>query len=237
MGCFIKLALARFLADALLLVQRLARRIVASRRLLLWLTASWAVAVAVPAVLLYPEHGLDRPALLVLLGLAPLGALLGAATAQPWMALAAGLAGLMPPLVACPALHQQPASRPFSSLLLALVLLIACDAAARQGRGEAGRLRWLVRWPQHLRGRWLAGLGLLWLALAWLPTPDGWSMAEGTRAVRIAGAAAVWSLVAGSAEKPWRHRVFPSAPSLIGRRLAWLALLGGLLLAWRSTGS
>lgn len=216
-------------------LRRLGRRLLASRRLLLWLTASWAVAVAVPAALLYPEYGLDRPALQVLLVLAPLASLLATATDQPWMALAAGLAGLLPPLVACPALHQQPASRPFSSLLLAVLLLIACDAAARQVRGEAGRLRWLVRWPDHVRSLWLAGLGLLWLALAWLPTPAGWEMAEGSRAVRIAGAAAVWSLVAAGAEKPWRHRLLLSAQSLLGRRLAWLALFGGLLLAWRAS--
>lgn len=235
MGCFIKLAIRQFLTDTLAPLQRLGRRLIESRRLLLWLTASWAVTVAAPAALLYPEHGLDRPALQILLILAPLGSLLAAATGQPWMALAAGLAGLLPPLVACPALHQQPASRPFSSLLLAVLLLIACDAAARQVRGEAGRLRRLVRWPDHPRSRWLAGLGLLWLTLAWLPTPAGWQMAEATRAVRLAGAAAVWSLVAGSAEKPWKDKILPTAQSLLGRRLAWLTLFGGLLIAWRAS--
>lgn len=208
---------------------------IATKRLLLWLAASWAVVVAVPAALLYPEQGLDRPELLLLLVLAPLGSMVGAATGQPWIALAAGLAGLLPPLVACPALHQQPASRPFSSLLLATLLVIACDAAARQVRGDAGRLRRLVRWPEHARGRWLAGLGLVWLVLAWLPTPQGWEMSEGTRAVRLAGAAAVWSLVASSAEKPWRHRQLLTSQSLLSRRLAWVALFGGLLAAWRAS--
>lgn len=215
-------------------LRRLGQAVHTSRRLLAWLLACWAVAVAVPAALLYPDHGLDRPALQVLLALAPLGALAGAATAQPWVALAAGLAGLLPPLVACPALHQQPPARPLSSLLLALLLVIACDAAARQFRGDTGRLRLLLRWPEWPRGRWLAALGALWLVIAWLPTQAGWQLPEGQRALRVVGAAAAWSLLAAGGEKPWQNKLLLPWRPLLLRRAAWLLLIGALLWAWRS---
>lgn len=203
-------------------------------RLVGWLWAAWAVAVAVPALLLYPDHGLERPTVQVLLLLAPIGALLGAATAQPWVALAAGLAGLLPPLIACPPLHQQPPDRPLSSLLLALLLVIACDAAARQVRGDTGRLRLLLRWPEWPRGRWLAALGGLWMAIAWLPTHAGWQLPEGQRAVRVLGAAVAWSLLAAGGDNPLKINIVLPLRALLVRRLVWLLLIGALLWAWRS---
>lgn len=228
-------ATLKLLAGPWSLALRAWRAVVASRRMVAWLWACWAVAVAAPAALLYPEHGLHRPELQVLLLLAPLGALIGAATGQPWVALAAGLAGLLPPLVACPALHQQPPARPLSSLLLALLLVIAGDAAARQVRGDTGRLRLLLRWPEWSRGRWLAGLGIAWLVIAWLPSADGWQLAEGPRAVRVVGAAAAWSLLAATGDRPLRLRPSLALRPLLLRRAAWLLLIGALLWAWRAT--
>ncbi len=215
-------------------LQRHGRAVRSGWRLIAWLWAAWAVAVAVPALLLYPDHGLERPTVQLLLFLAPVGALLGAATAQPWVALAAGLAGLLPPLIACPALHNQPPERPLSSLLLALLLVIACDAAARQVRGDTGRLRLLLRWPEWSRGRWLAALGALWMAIAWLPTHAGWQLPEGQRAVRVLGAAAAWSLLAAGGDNPLKVNIVLPLRALLVRRLVWLLLIGALLWAWRS---
>lgn len=215
-------------------LRRLGRALADGRRLSAWLLACWAVAVAVPAALLYPDHGLDRPALWLLLALSPLGALAGAATAQPWVALAAGLAGLLPPLLACPALHQQPPARPLSSLLLALLLVIACDAAARQVRGDTGRLRLLLRWPEWPRGRWLATLGALWLLIAWGPSAASWQWPEGQRALRVVGAAAAWSLLAAGPENPAARLAQLPTRLLLARRAGWLVLLGALLWAWRA---
>lgn len=206
------------------------RRLAALRWLLLWLALAWGLAVALPMALNYPEHGLDRPAVLWLGAAGPLGALVAGLTARPWSVLAAWLLGALPPLVACPPLLEASADKPWTSLLLALALLGAVDAALRLETDGAADLPRFLGLPASLRWQVLAGLGAVWLGLAWWWHPPDVPLADSARAVRVAGVALCWSLVAGvpiagaSPAPPWR--------AMLLRRGAWLLLLGGLLRLW-----
>lgn len=207
------------------------------RRLLGWLLAVWALAICLPAALLWPEHGTDRPALWILAGLAPLGALVGAGMRQPWLAVAAALAGCVPPLVGCPALWREPATRPWTALLLAAALLGAQDAALRTELARtsvqppAGLRAWL-RWPTAPRLRILAVMGPLWLTLGWWGLPGHVIADEASRSVRVAAVAACWSLLTWPPQlaRPAPQR--PVAGHLL-RRGAWLLILGLMLWLWR----
>jgi hypothetical protein len=206
------------------------RRLVDARWLLLWLIAAWALAVGLPMATNYPEHGLDRQAVLALGALGPVGALVAAWVARPWSVLAAGLLGLVPPLVACPPLLEAGAERPWTSLLLAVTLLAAVDAALRLESAKTADLIRFFTLPASQRWRWLAALGALWLLLAWWGQPGRPLLPESGRAVRVAGVALCWSLVAGvpmvgaTPASSWR--------ALLLRRGAWLLLVGGLLRLW-----
>lgn len=214
----------------------MARRCRSQFAVLAWLLALWALAVAVPAASLWPEHGLNRPVLWLLLVAAPVGALVAATSGKAWTTLCTGLVGCVPPLVACPALARPPADQPWSGLWVALAALAAIDAALAHDP-QAVPLRRLLKWPQRGRDQILAVLGVAWLALAWFgpaATATTGSLASG-RALRVGGAAVCWSLVAGASAGRTDHP--NAAGGLLGltlRRGGWLALIGGLLWAWQS---
>ena len=209
-------------------------------RVLGWGFALWLAAVAVPMIFLFPEAGLDQRVCQVLAAIAPVAMLLTALSGEATAVLGAGLGGLLPILIACPAL-QGPRTTGAAQGLLIAVLILGLFAVAWNHAGlrdfPGGALRRLARWPTGRTDRLVRVLGLLWLALAW--QPPGGDDAEAQRAVRVAGVAVCWVAV----------RLVPLAgppPSDIGRdrwplraarRLVWLALLGGLYWLWRrSTG-
>ena len=121
-------------------------------------------------------------------------------------------------------------------MVLAGLLLGALDAATAH-TAPPGLVRNLVRWPARARDRWLLALGVLWLAIAWFgaaPPAQGHAP-EALRALRVAGAALAWSLVAGArlAASP-AQRSGDTLQAIALRRSAWLALFGGLLWLWKA---
>ncbi len=203
--------------------------------LAVWLVGVWAVAVALPFAALWPDQGLDRPVVQALVAIGPAAALWGALFASPWHTLAASLVGSALPLVSSPALWATPAVRPWAGLLLAALVLGALDAATAHA-APPGLLRQLLRRVERGRDRWLVALGLLWLAASWLgrDAVAAEPAVEWQRGARVATAALGWSMVAGLRIATPAAVASESLPALAARRLAWIALFGGLLALWRA---
>lgn len=222
------------IASTLKRLQQLAARVAAQGRLLGWLALVWTLAVVMPALLIWPEHGLDRPQLWLLAALSPAGALLGATWGKPWTVLGAGLIGIVPALVACPQLADPEGDRPWSALLLAFAILAACNSAlANTTQGQAGLLRF-AQAAGAARWRWIAAIGAAWVSLAWWGWPGHVPASDAARATRVTGAAICWSMLASVAVRPAAAAAEVRLQALLGRRMAWLALFGGLLWLWRA---
>lgn len=207
-------------------IQAWLRAIAAQLWLLASLAAVWALAVVLPAVAAYPAHGLDRPAMLLLLGLAPAAASAATAWRRPWLTWTAGVGSCLPAVVACPPLLASPPLHPWSSALLALALVASVDAVLRRSGVVSGLLQLWPR-PATWRDRLHTALGISWLLLAWWAPP---SVAdEGARSVRLLSAGLCWALVDLQASRPGRA----SLPALLVRRGGWLLLCGVLLWRWQ----
>ena len=215
-------------------MRELARRLRDQAALLGWLVAVWGLVVAVPVAALWPAASLLRPVVWALVGATPVIALVSALAARPWTTLCAGLVACVAPLVACPALDKPGVDRPWSGLWVALAVLGAVDAALAREPGAVSLRRW-VRWPVARGERFLAALGVLWLAIAWFGPSAALTAPAHAKALRVAGAAVCWSVVAGTVATQRAPATGKLAlPALAGRRMAWLALVGGLLWAWQS---
>lgn len=224
------------------LVHVAAHRLFSLRAALAWSLGLWLTVVAVPLAFLYPQEGLDRPVCLALALLAPLGVLAAALLGEATILLGAALAGLVPVLVACPALHGPRTSGPVQGLWLTLLLLGLVRAVwnhEAEGQNEADLRRLARVWQAGklpLAERMALLLAPLWLALAWHVGDQ--SDAEAARGARIAGAALCWMavrLVPVRGELPGLDASAPVGdrwPLWLGRRLSWLALFGGLWWLW-----
>ncbi len=203
--------------------------------LAMWLVTVWLVAVALPFAALWPEQGLDRPVVQLLVAAGPAAVLWGALFATPWNTLTAGLVGAALPLVSSPPLWGAATPRPWAGLLLAALLLGALDAATAPV-APPGLIRQLLRRVEKGRDRWLVVLGLAWLSLGWVGADLGSAAVavEWQRGARVATAALGWSMVAGMRMATAPTSGSESATALALRRIAWVALFGGLLWLWRS---
>lgn len=225
----------------------------ALRKVLVWGLMPWLTLVAVPYAFLYPDEGLDRPVCLTLAVLTPLGLLAAAGLGQATLVLGAALAGLVPILVAVPALHGVRTAGPVQGLLLALVLLGLLRAAWNHEAVHVREadLRRLARLP---RGAWplqvvpgspafaelaILGVAAAGLAMAWRVGPLAGEQVESARAARVALMLLIWlgivliplrrSLPGLDAAGGLRDRW----PVWLGRRLSWVGLLGGLWWLWK----
>ena len=149
------------------------QQLVSLRTVLAWSLGLWLTVVAVPFAFLFPDEGLDRTVCLVLALLAPLGVLAAVPSGEATLLLGAALGGLVPILVACPALHGARTSGPVQGLWLAIPLLGLLRAVWNhdaQGQNEADLRRLARVWqggkltPQE---RLVLFLAPLFLALAW----------------------------------------------------------------------
>jgi hypothetical protein len=227
--------------QTLKLVRDSLRRALRLRRQVAWGLGAWLATVAVPYAFLFPDQGLDRSIVVALALLAPVGMLLAALSGEALAVLAAGLCGLVPVLVAAPELQGERTTGPVQGLLVAILsvgfVMSSWDRAAEPGQRTARP--WLtLRDGSPLLFWVLAGV---WLVLAWLGAGHAGAEAEGARAVRVASVAVCWlavrlvplsgdgpSLGSESGREAW--------PGYVARRLAWVALLGGLWWLWRRTG-
>lgn len=201
-----------------------------------WLV--WALAVLLPLLFLYPADGTDQRAVVWLVVLQPLAVLAAAASGQALVVVGVALGGLLPVLVACPALTGPRTSGlwPALAIAAAALLVLRTGLLAMVGSAPTDLLR-LLRWPSAANERLLGGLLVLWLLLAlWLPDGVGEALRfERARAVRVGLAGAVWLAVAVvplAGETPAEGRDRWSSYAI--RRTIWGALLGGLWLLWRS---
>lgn len=197
----------------------------------------WALAILLPLLFLYPKDGTDLPAVWWLAALQPLAVLGVAATGQPLLVLGVALGGLLPVLVACPALTGPRTTGLPPALAIAAGALAVVHAGLRAARPLPTDLRRLLAFPTAPRERFLVGLLLLWLVLAlWLPDGAGEALRpERARAVRAGLAGGLWLAVAVvplAGETPAEGRDRWSSYAI--RRAIWGALLGGLWLLWRS---
>ena len=208
------------------------RHVVSLRRPLAWGALLWAVVVLVPAALLFPEHGLDRP-IVQLMGALPLFAMLAAAASlQPHLLLGIGLAAQVPVLVACPQLLGPRAAGPVQALTIAVVTLLFVASCldldvvgGKVGKIQApGRLRRLLRWPRRRSDQVLVVVGAAWLLLAWQVGEVPAERAEKLRTARIAAATLCWVAVQSLAVAP-RGPSIDTPTTLLLRRSVWLGLL------------
>ena len=227
-------------------LQRARRDLVDRRRPLAWGIGLWLVIIAVPYLYLYPGDNLSRQTCLLLAALPPLAMLVAAVWSPTHLLLGIGLASQVPVLVACPELTGARVSGAVQGLAVAVLVMgfVAATfdmATGPQWRTSPGRrLRHLLRWPASLTGRLLLGLGVVWLAMAWVvPATVRAEDIEVARTARVAAAALCWMavrslpLAAGAlsnsgpsslAGRPWLN--------LILRRLVWLVALVGAALWW-----
>lgn len=225
-------------------VQKAWRPFVSLRVVLAWSLGLWLTVVALPFAFLYPDEGLQRPVCLLLALLAPAGVIAAVPSGEAAMILGATLGGLVPILVACPALHGPRTSGPLQGLWLAVLLLGLLRSAWNhdgQRQREADLWRLTRVWQGGrlaLADRVILLLAPVWLAVAWHvdATVDA---AEPARAARIAAAGLCWMAVrllplrgalpgldGGAA-------VSDRWPLWLGRRLSWLVLFAGLWWLWR----
>jgi hypothetical protein len=196
-----------------------------------WALLLWIAVALVPWLWLWPDGGTERPVCVALLAAGPLALLLATVHGDAVAVLAVGLCAPVPLLVACPALLAPPVQGPVQGLALAVIVLGFVASAWRVQRPQAPLPR-LLQWPAGLPERVVAGLGVAFVALAWLQ--DG--TAEDARARKVAAAALAWLAVRRlplAGEVPGAHGHRDRWPLYGGRRLAWLLLLGGLLWLWR----
>jgi hypothetical protein len=208
------------------------RAAVALAPVLAWGFGLWAATVAVPARVLSPGEGLDRPVAWSLCALPPLALALAALSGEATVVLAFGLLTLLPALVACPELQGPRMAGPSQALLVAALLIGFVAQAWRVDRPVGSpSLRQLWPRPCSLRSWLLAGFGGIGLALAWLPGEDGPDLQASARAARVAAVTLAWLAV--------RHVALAraGAPSrgrrALGQRLAWLVLFGAAWWLWR----
>jgi hypothetical protein len=210
---------------------RLRQRVVRCVRPAGWALLLWSAAALVPFLWLWPDGGTDRWVCIALLAAGPAGVLLALLQGDAVSVLAVGLGAPVPLLVACPTLLAPPAQGPVQGLVLAVIVLGFVTSAWRVQRPQAPLPR-LLRWPAGLPERVVAGLGVAFVALAWLQ--DG--TAEDARARKVAAAALAWLAVRRlplAGEVPGAHGHRDHWPLYGGRRLAWVLLLGSLLWLWR----
>jgi hypothetical protein len=209
---------------------------------LAWGLGLWAAVIAVPFAFLYPDAGLDQPACLFLALLAPAGLVAAALSGGATAVLGVGLAGLVPPLVACPDLQGARTTGPLQALLVALLALgfvaAAWSAASRKALPGVS-LRRLLVWPRQPVDKLLAVLGALWLLQAWWLRDSDPATAEESRGARVAGVALCWLAVrmlplAGATPPADSANAGDRWPMFAGRRVSWLALIALLLWLWRN---
>ena len=171
------------------------QRLVSLRAVLAWSAGLWLTVVAVPFAFLYPEEGLDRRICMALALLSPVGVLAAVPSGEATMLLGAALGGLVPILVACPALHGPRTSGPVQGLWLAILLLGLLRAVWNHdslGQNEADLRRLTRVWQGGklaLADRLVLLLAPVWLALAWRVGEIAADQVESARAARLAGAA------------------------------------------------
>ncbi len=221
-------------------------RLAALRRPLAWGALLWVVVVGLPFILLYPEHGLDRPVVVALACMAPLGMVIAALARQPQLLLGIGLAAQLPIVVACPQLLGPRGSSPLQAITIAVVVLLFVAAAfdvTVSARGNVqrvplqGRLRRLFRWPRSLRARVGVVLGLLWLIMAWSVGEEAGQDAERLRTARTAAVTLCW-LATQSLPLALRSTKTISADQgvlLVLMRAVWVGILLGALV-WLQSG-
>ncbi len=224
------------------------QRLVSLRAVLAWSAGLWLTVVAVPFAFLYPEEGLDRRICMALALLSPVGVLAAVPSGEATMLLGAALGGLVPILVACPALHGPRTSGPVQGLWLAILLLGLLRAVWNHdslGQNEADLRRLTRVWQGGklaLADRLVLLLAPVWLALAWRVGEVAADQVESARAARLAGAALCWvavRLVPMRGALPGLDGSGPLGdrwPLWLGRRLSWLALFGGLWWLWHRPG-
>ena len=211
---------------------------VALRPVLLWGLALWLAVAAVPAAFLYPDEAVTLP-VLCLLWASPLGMIVASLSGEAFAVLGAGLAGLLPALIACPELQGTRTTGPVQALLVALLALGFVAASWRHtAAGEPPRPPLWRLLPKHAPLpallTWL--VGAVWLVLAWFPASAAPGQAGAARSVRVAGVAVCWLAVR---LLPLRGRTVPGGNerwfAFAGRRALGLLLFCGLLWAAQRT--
>lgn len=208
----------------------------------LWGLGLWAAVIAVPFAFLYPDAGLDQPACLILAALVPAGLAVAALSGGATAVLGVGLAGLVPPLVACPELQGARTTGPLQALLVALLALgfvAAAWSAASQKSLPGASLRRILAWPRQPVDRLIVVLGALWLLQAWWLGDGDPATDEEARGARVAGVALCWLAVrmlplAGTTPPVDSASAGDRWPMFAGRRVSWLALVALLLWLWRN---
>lgn len=226
-------------------------QVYALRRPVAWGLLLWLIVVAVPYLMIFPEHGLGRPVVMLLATLAPMGMLAAASAGQPQLLLGVGLAAQLPVLVACPQLLATRTAGAVQGVTVAVLVLLFVATSFDVVRTieertvtvpKQGRLRRLLRWPDHRSGQLAVLLGAVWLVIAWWVTEDsatattaiktfGTTQLEGLRTTRIAAVALCWMAVQALplARLAPTARLHETTTSLLLRRGVWLGLMTG---AW-----
>jgi hypothetical protein len=225
----------------------------ALRRPMAWGLLLWAVVVAVPYALIFPEHGLSRPVVMVLAVLPPIGMFVAAMAGQPQLLLGVGLGAHLPMLVASPQLLASRTAGAVQGVTVAVLVLLFVATSfdmVRTVREQTvrvpvqGRLRRLLRWPEQRSGQAAVLLGALWLVIAWWvdagANTSGASATganaiqtfsttklEALRTTRVAAVALCWMAVQ---MVPLSRPVSATGPrdtvtSLLLRRAVWFSLM------------
>jgi len=147
-----------------------------------WAVLLWALVLALPWLELRGDvPALDREAIRGLVWLPPLAVAWAATTGNTQTLFGVATIGLVPALVAAPALASA-SSTPLRGLAVAAVLLILL-ASTIDRADRFAPLRRLSRWPKPWADRLLLGLAPFWLVAAW---------AGGASVGRLAGVAVAW---------------------------------------------
>jgi hypothetical protein len=161
----------------------------------------WALVLALPWLELRGEvANLDRDVIRGLVWLPPLAVVWAATTGHTQTLLGVATVGLVPALVAAPALAEASSSALRGVAVAAVLLILVASTIDRADRFAPLRRLW--RWPRTWADRLLLTLLPLWLVAAWAgDAPVG----------RLAGVAVVWVATAqlsigAGADQAQRHR-------------------------------
>lgn len=218
----------------------------ALRKPLAWGVLLWAVVVAAPYVVLFPEHGLNRPMLMALASMPLVAMLVASASGQPQLLLGIGLAAQLPILVACPPLLGPRAAGAIQGVTIGVLILLfvagcfdieaLADGSVRPVKGFS-RLRRLLVWPTTNSGRLVVVLGCVWLAIAWWVGDENAVKPDKLRATRTAAVALCWMATQSLAIGRWSPARQADTPvAMVLRRLVWCALVLGAWLWLRAGG-